>query len=168
MMRYYYFAIIALSFLGCKTQNKPSEMELGQPTDVRKEVEVANPEIVFLYFDIEEKGEEKIEIRLTQKQVSDGRMKKNTVRQASKTDGNLIVHLLDENNQVQVEQIVENPLFRTIEQYSEEGEITLSQLDLEKTQFFIRFNNKSTIKALKIYSIQSGRPVVVYNKPIQL
>lgn len=165
---YYYLSIIALTLLGCKTHNKPNEMELNQPTDVRQEVEVANPQIVFLYFDIEEKGENEIEIRLTQTQISDGRMKENTIRQASKVDGNLILHLLDKNNQVQVEQIIENPLFRTIEQYSEDGEISLNQLDLEKTQFFIRFNNKDTIKTLKIYSIQSGHPIAVYHKPIQL
>lgn len=83
-------------------------------------------------------------------------------------DGNLILHLLDENNQVQVEQIVVNPLFSTMEQYSEDGEITLNHLDLEKSQFFIRFNNKEAIITLKIYVIQSGRPVFVYDKPIQL
>lgn len=168
-MRYYFFSAIALFLLlGCKTIDKSDKMELKHSTDVREKVEVANPQIVFLYFDIEEKGEDNIEIRLSQTQISEGRMKENTIRQAPKMDGNLILHLLDENNQVQVEQIIENPLFRTIEQYSEDGEISLNQLDLEKTQFFIRFNNKDTIKTLKIYSIQSGHPVVVYHKPIQL
>lgn len=167
-MRYYYLLIIALFLFGCKTQNKSSEVELNRLADVREDVEVANPQIVFLYFDIEEKGEDEIEIRLTQTQISDGRMKENTIRQASKINGNLILHLLDENDQVQVEQIIENPLFRTIEQYSEDGEISLNQLELDKTQFFIRFNNKDTIKTLKIYTIQAGSPVKIFDKPIQL
>lgn len=167
-MRYYYFAIIALFLLGCKTQNKPSEMEVDKPTDVRQVAEVTNPQIVFLYFDIEEKGKNDLQIRLTQTQISEGRMKENTIRQAPRMDGNLILHLLDENNQVQVEKIIENPLFSTIEQYSEDGEISLNQLELEKTQFFIRFNNKDTIKTLKIYSIQAGSPVKIFDKPIQL
>lgn len=167
-MRHYYFAIFALFLFGCKTQNKPSKVELHRSTDVRQEIEMANPQIVFLYFDVEKKETDKMKIRLTQTQVSDGRMKENTIRQAPKIEGNLILHLLDDNNQVQVEQIIENPLFRTIEQYSEEGEITLKHLNLEKTQFFTRFNNKPTIKILKIYSIQPDGLVKVFDKPIQL
>lgn len=166
-MRFYWLLAIGFLLLGCKTVDRLEKVE-AKPIDVRQEQNVDAPQIVFLYFEIESKEVGDIEIRLLQSQISEGRLKENTIRRAPKVDGNLIVQLLDGDNHVQVEQVIENPLFRSIEQYSEEGEIILNQLELDKTQFFIRFNHKDTIKTLKIYSIQSGRPIEVYYKPIQL
>lgn len=166
-MRFYWLLAMGFFLFGCKAVDTSDKVE-AKPIDVRQEQDMENSQIVFLYFEMERSGVDDMEISLLQTQISEGRMKENTIRQAPKVDGNLIVQLLDGDNHVQVEQVIEDPVFRTIEQYSEEGEIILNQLELEKAQFFIRFNHKGTIKTLKIYSIQSGHPVEVYYKPIQL
>ena len=166
-MRFYWFLTIGFLLFGCKTVDN-SGKTLANPKDIRLEKQDLNPKIVFLYFEMESRVENEIEIRLMQTQISEGRMKDNAIRQAPKVDGNLIVQLLDEKGQVQIEQIIENPLVSIIEQYSEDGEIISNHLEMEKTQFFTRFNYKDTIKTLKIYSIQSGYPIEVYHKPIQI
>lgn len=167
-MRFYWFMISSFLFLGCKTMDSSADIEKQKPTDIREVEQIMDSQIVFLYFEIESKKDGTMEIHLLESQVVDGRMKENTIRQAKKTEKNLLVQLLDEKNQVEVEQIIENPLFRTMEHYSEDGEITLNQSELDKTLFFIRFNHKNTIKTLRIYTIQYGVPVEVYHKPIQL
>src|SRR5690554_3676819 len=149
-MRIYWFLAVGFLLLGCKTVVKSDKVE-ATPIDVRQEQNVDDPQIVFLYFEIENKEVGDIEIRLLQSQISEGKLKKNTIRLAPKVDGNLIVKLLDGDNHVQIEQVIENPLVRLIEQYSEDGEIISNHLEMEKTQFFTRFNYKDTIRTLKIY-----------------
>lgn len=166
-MRFFWFLAISFLLLSCKAVDK-SHKVTAIPKDMRHEKQEDNPQIAFLYFEIVNKGGNNLEIRLVDTQLSKGRMKENTVRQAPNVNGNLLVHLLDETDQVQIEQMVVNPLAKTIEQYSEDGEIISNYIELEEAQFFIRFNYKDTIKTLKIYSIQSGQPVEVYHNPIQL
>lgn len=167
-MRFYCFLAALLLLVGCKTLDESDKMDSNKSTDVRQEVEEIDPQIVFLYFEIEKRTAGNPHINLTQTQVTEGKLKENTIRHAPKANGNLILQLLDENNHIQVEQIIKNPLVKNIEQYSEDGEITLNRLELEHAQFFIRFNHKDVIQTLKIYSIQSGNPVEVYHKPLQL
>lgn len=167
-MRFYSFLAIASLFFSCKTIQVSDKIEFNESADVREEIVMEDPQVVFLYFKIEKITTEDIQIRLHQIQVVDGKMKENTIRQAPKTDGNLIVQLLDENSHIQVEQIIENPLNLVLEQYSETREINMNQLELESGQFFIRFNHNKTIQALKVYSIHARSLIEVYHNPLQL
>lgn len=164
------FSLVGLIFLfsGCKNLNQLADNEIDVPTDMRQTEEVSDAKIVFLYFEIEKKSAQATEVRLTDTQVVDGRMKDRTIRNAYKSDGNLVVHLIDENGKIEVEQIIENPLTLTMEQYTEEGDIISSELDLQKAQFFIRYNHKSSINRLIVYSIQSNSLVELYNKALVL
>lgn len=167
-MRNYWFLIVTFFLFSCKAIEKSDKIASDLSTDVRQKLEEIDPKIVFLYFELENSDTQDIQIHLNQIQVVEGKMKENTTQQAPKSEGNLIVQLLDESSQIQVERIIENPLTIRMEQYSEAGEINANQLELESGFFFIRFNHKDTIKALKIYSIQSGKLVEVYNKPLEL
>lgn len=135
---------------------------------MRQTEEVSDAKIVFLYFEIEKKSAQATEVRLTDTQVVDGRMKERTIRNADKSDGNLVIHLIDENGKIEVEQILENPLTFTMEQYTEEGEIISSVLDLQKAEFFVRYNHKPSINRLKVYSIQTNSLVEIHNKALVL
>ena len=164
------YCLIGLSFLftGCKNLIQVADKEIDIPIDMRDTEEVSDAKIVFLYFEIEKKSAQATEVRLTNTQVVDGRMKDRTIRNAEKSDGNLVVHLVGENGKIEVEQIIENPLTSTMERYTEEGEIISSELDLQKAEFFIRYNHKSSINRLKVYSIQPNSLVELYNKALVL
>ena len=142
--------------------------------DILTEEEVQIPgeatpsKIVFLYFDIVESVDGLDKITLTENQVVDGQLKENTILNAPRKAGNLILQITDNNGEIQEEQIIENPLNQNIEQYGESGEMNSQNVELEKSQFYMRFNQQKDSKSIVILKILPSKNVELFNQAINL
>lgn len=166
-MRIQYILSILFPFflISCGTTNDAiiNEIEEVQLPDA-----ALPSKIVFLYFDIEKNSENKELITLTNTQAVDGQLKENTIINAAKKEGNLILQVLDSEKKVVEEQIIENPLNKNIEQYNESGEANTHTVNLQKSQFYMRFNQQNNTKSIKILKISSAGEVEVFHQNITL
>src|SRR5690625_8046901 len=104
-MRFFWFLAISFLLLSCKAVDK-SHKVTAIPKDMRHEKQEDNPQLAFLYFEILNKGGNNVEIRLVDRQLSKGRRKEKTVREASNVNEKLLVHMIDETDEVEIEQMV--------------------------------------------------------------
>jgi len=158
--------LICLLISSCGTTNNSNISTEEEEVEI-PEIEDA-PKIVFLYFDIEKNADKKAKITLTKTQVVPGTIKENTIIYAPRQANNLLIQLLDDKQVIQEEMIIKNPLIQTIEQYGDEGEMNTQNNQLEKSQFYLRFNRKNNIKSIKILNIQPTEDLELYHENITI
>lgn len=144
---------------GTKPENFPKEEETNAV--IVKEIQEKN--IVFLYFEITKEENNIEKITLTNSQIVAGSLKENTIAKKPKAEGNLMITLTDEKGTVVEERIIENPLNLTLEQYGDEGMQT-QQVQLEKGYFYVRYNQNTSIKSVKIQKIQQKNLILLFTQ----
>lgn len=159
------FLILILLFVSC---GNTKDLEISPEKEVIIPEEEETSKIVFLYFDIEKSGENMERITLTKTQVVDGELKENTIINEAPNEGNFILQILDTQKKVLEEQIIENPLNKNMEHYSQSGEPTSQNMKLNKGQFYMRFNKQKNMKSIKILRIQASEKSEIFSQPINL
>lgn len=163
-MRLHYFLGIFLLLSSCGTTKEVEPLV----EDVQTPESEAPSQIIFLYFDIKKGSENKELITLTNTQIVAGQMKENTIINASRKEGNLVLQVLDGQNKVVEEQIIENPLNKDIETYDQNNQASTQNVQLQESQFYMRFNQQNNTKIIKVLKILSSGDLELYQEKIRL
>ena len=165
-MRLHYFmnAFIFLLLASCGTVN---DTDIKDIEEVKMPNEEIPAQIIFLYFDIKKGSENKELITLTNTQIVAGQMKENVILNAPRKEGNLILQILDNQDKVIEEQIIQNPLNKNIETYDQNNQANTKNVQLEESQFYMRYNNQNNPKNIKILKILPSGDIELYKEKIR-
>jgi hypothetical protein len=111
--------------------------------------------ILFLFFEVEKDTAGKENIRLTDKRIVEGRVKREALGEVERIEGNYVISLLDDTGKSVKQIILENPLTPTLESFGEgiEDGISKHKMNYDKAEFSIRINYIPGITQIKIDKI---------------
>jgi len=89
---------------------------------------------------------------LTDTKVSSGSFKNASLENKENIPVNLRISMIGKSGEVLEERIIEDPLNPVLEVYAEEG-LSKNQLQLNKAEFSVRFNQKGNIASVKVEKI---------------
>lgn len=122
--------------------------------------------IVILNFDIIKSKNYKSEVSLTETEIIHGKLNESVIIYPPRELGKLVVHLLDDKQQIIEELVIKKPYLQIIEEYEIDSEMELQNDDIEKNKFSIRFNQNSEIKSIKIFKIEKKTTVQIFHELI--
>ncbi|HCN12706.1 MAG: hypothetical protein IAE62_07300 [Flavobacteriales bacterium] len=108
--------------------------------------------IVYLFFEIEKTAGGLEKVILTDTKVSSGSFKNASLENKENIPVNLRISMIGKSGEVLEERIIEDPLNPVLEVYAEEG-LSKNQLQLNKAEFSVRFNQKGNIASVKVEKI---------------
>ena len=119
-----------------------------------KNVSIENNQIVFLLFSIENNDSIKT-IKLTDKIISEGKIKPVSQANDLLIQGNLKCVFLNKTEKIVAEYLIPNPLIKHFEYFNETGIGEFKELTLKESTFFIRTQLQSEMVSFKIVEIIS-------------
>jgi hypothetical protein len=144
----------------------------SQDTNTSSIEEVETPDvdqsskIVILNFDIIKSANAKSDVSLTTTEIIPGRLDKSVIIYPSRKLGKLIVHLLDDKQQIIEELVIKKPVLQIIDEYDRFGERELQNDEIEKNKFSVQFNKNSAIKSIKIFKIKDETTVEIFHEAV--
>lgn len=142
--------IFALLFIlsACDSQKSvsvSSNSAASQPKTVENN-------IVYLFFEIERQPNGNEKITHTDTKTTKGILKNNSIENEPRVPGKILITMLRNNGETVEERIIEDPLNPILESYSEEG-LDKKQMNLQKAEFSLRFNQKGDVSSIKMEKI---------------
>jgi hypothetical protein len=144
----------------------------SQDTNTSSIEEVETPDvdqsskIVILNFDIIKSANAKSDVSLTTTEIIPGRLDKSVIIYPSRKLGKLIVHLLDDKQQIIEELVIKKPVLQIIDEYDRFGERELQNDEIEKNKFSVQFNKNSAIKSIKIFKFKDETTVEIFHEAV--
>ena len=117
-------------------------------------VSIEKNQIVFLLFSIENNDTTKT-IKLTDKIISNGKLKPVSQANDLLKQGNLKCVFLNKKGNIVAESLIPNPLIKHLEYFNETGKGEFKEVTLEESTFFIRTQLQSEMVSFKIVEIIS-------------
>jgi hypothetical protein len=150
-MRYYEIKIIIMIFLlafgvkSCKTFHTLSE------TPTLKNRNENTQKILFLTFKaVNNKVDNKIEINLANRVISDGKIKQNTALARKPVSGDFVYTIYGKDSRIILQNYIENPLTNSIEYANQDGKLYLQVSELDSSMFSVRFQIPSDAEILNL------------------
>lgn len=122
--------------------------------------------IVIVDFDVIKSKNNKYEISYKKVQSIPGKLKESVIIYPPRELGKLVVHLLDDKDEIIEELVIKKPYLQIIEEYDRGGNTELKNDDVRKNQFSVRFNENNKVKAIKIFKIGTGNTVPIFHEAI--
>lgn len=125
------------------------------------------PKIEILDFEIIETKHNKEKVSLIDRQVISGELEESKIVYSSKEFSKIVVHFLDENNQIIEELVIKEPYFQILEKYDAGEEVDTYDDAMEKHKFSIQFNQNFNISSVKIFKIEEGRTYEIFHEYLE-
>ena len=122
-----------LLVVSCKVSDKISN------TSTNDETTIESPKLIFLNYSIENDTiQQDYRIRLINMIIVEAKIKDNTLLSKTPAIDDLEYTILDKESQVLMRNFIANPLNRTIEYVSDNGQLAKKDIQLDSTRFSIR------------------------------
>lgn len=120
-----------------------------------------SPEIIFLYYSIEQALSGKRNIQFINKKIVDGKLKSKQYEPIKNgKEGDLILLELDENLKELLKIRIKNPLIKTIEFIDESKNFKTKVIKLDKTRFTVRLQLQNSTKYITISNFAENKPLI--------
>lgn len=120
--------------------------------------------IEILDFEIVKTKHNKEKVSLLNRQLIAGELRESKIVYSSKELNKIIVHFLDENEQIIEELVIKEPYLQILEKYDAGEEVDTYDDAVEKHKFSIHFNQNFNISSVKIFKIDGGRTYEIFQE----
>ena len=154
-----YIGIILITASCATTQNLENnsidEVEIPEENSSR---------VVIVDFDVIKSKDNKYDISYKKVHSVPGELDESVIIYPPRELGKLVVHLLDDNDQIIEELVIKTPYLQVLEKYDDPENHELQNDEVRTNQFSVRFNENSEVKSIKIFKIEKGGTVPIFHE----
>ena len=156
--------LITLLLFGACSANRGKEIDSKTQTDISSTASnldsttnsASYPLIVFLHYAISRDSNGNIQVNLTNKITTNGKLKNSSLNKADYQIGDLKCSELDHNSLPLQSFYVSNPLRRRVEYVNNSGELENKLIELDSAEFFVRVQLNPKTKSIAIEQINDS------------
>lgn len=152
--------VLVLLMISCGA-NSSVNIENDNAVSISK---VDFPQISYLFFEVDKKGESQI-ITLKEQKKAKGTVKKENDIFTRGEKYFYKISLLDSKNEIVKSFVIDHPLKPLMESYSPEG-INKNQMNLNHADFFIRYNDDANISSVQVEELDNDSSKVIFKQKL--
>lgn len=154
------YVLLVLLMISCGA-NSSVNIENDNTVPISK---VDFPQISYLFFEVDKKGENQI-ITLKEQKKAKGTVKKENDIFTRGEKYFYKISLLDSKSEIVKSFVIDHPLKPLMESYSPEG-INKNQMNLNHADFFIRYNEDANIRSVQIEELDNDSSKVIFKQKL--
>ncbi len=129
------YIVLFMLLISCNAVKKSTATELATKENTNV---VATAKIIFLNYKVSKDSNNKIKVRLLNKLITEGKLKKNRDMHLTSKSNDFICVQLDKDLAYIEGESIANPLLKNVEYVDATGKLAKKQIALDTTEFFVR------------------------------